>query len=154
MERLFSDHQLAGIRFLEIGSDIWAQFKLLEKDLSYTVNSLKDQNGIKIDFRPVFHIQPLSDPPEDAIYNLEEVKFDADGITSRDWETYPILTFAQAPRVEVIILDRPGEPALGAGEASSEPVAAAIANALFDATQVRVRRLPLSPDNLRQAASA
>ena len=84
----------------------------------------------------------------------EEVKFDADGITSRDWETYPILTFAQAPRVEVIILDRPGEPALGAGEASSEPVAAAIANALFDATQVRVRRLPLSPDNLRQAASA
>ena len=83
----------------------------------------------------------------------EEVNFDTDGITSRDWETYPILTFAQAPRVDVIILDRPGKPALGAGEASSEPVAAAIANALFDSIQIRVRRLPLSPENLRQAAS-
>ena len=83
----------------------------------------------------------------------EEVNFDSDGITSRDWETYPILTFPQAPRVDVIILDRPGKPALGAGEASSEPVAAAIANALFDSTQIRVRRLPLNPENLRQAAS-
>ena len=82
----------------------------------------------------------------------EEVLFDQDGITSRDWETYPILTFAQAPPVDVIILDRPGEPHLGAGEASSEPVAAAIANALFDAAGIRARRLPMTPYNLRQAA--
>ena len=82
----------------------------------------------------------------------EEVLFDQDGITSRDWDTYPILTFAQAPPVDVIIIDRPGEPHLGAGEASSEPVAAAIANALFDAVGIRVRRLPMTPNNLRQAA--
>ena len=83
----------------------------------------------------------------------EEVLFDQDGITSRDWETYPILNFAQAPPVDVIILDRPGTPPLGAGEASGEPVAAAIANALFDAAGVRVRRLPLTPENLRKAAA-
>ena len=82
----------------------------------------------------------------------EEVTFDADGITSCDWETYPIMRFAQTPKVDVIILDRPGEEPLGAGEASSEPVAAAIANALFNATGVRARRLPLSPDNLRASA--
>ena len=83
----------------------------------------------------------------------EEVLFDQDGITSRDWETYPILNFAQAPPVDVIILDRPGTPPLGAGEASSEPVAAAIANALFDAAGVRARRLPMTPENLRKAAA-
>ena len=82
----------------------------------------------------------------------EEVLFDQDGITSRDWDTYPILTFAQAPPVDVIIIDRPGEAHLGAGEASSEPVAAAIANALFDAVGIRVRRLPMTPNNLRQVA--
>jgi len=77
MERLFSDHQLAGIRFLEIGSDIWAQFKLLEKNLSYSVTSPKNVNGLRVDFRPVFHVQPLPDPPEDAVYNLDEIKFDS-----------------------------------------------------------------------------
>ncbi len=82
----------------------------------------------------------------------EEVCFDADGISSRDWETYPILKFGQVPPVQVVIIDRPGEPPLGAGEAASEPVAAAIANALSDATSIRARRLPLTPDNLRAAA--
>ena len=82
----------------------------------------------------------------------EEVTFDSDGITSCDWETYPIMRFAQVPNVDVIIIDRPGDEPLGAGEASSEPVAAAVANALFNATGVRARRLPLSPDNLRASA--
>ena len=62
------------------------------------------------------------------------------------------MTCAKVPSVDVVIIDRPGEPPLGSGEASSEPVAAAIANALFDATGIRVRRLPLSPENLRLAA--
>ena len=82
----------------------------------------------------------------------EEVRFDANGITTCDWESYPIMTFAQVPDTDVIIVDRLGEPSLGAGEASSEPVAAAIANALFDATGIRARRLPFSPTNLRLAA--
>ena len=77
MERLFSDHQLAGIRFLEIGNDIWAQFKLHEKNLSYSVASPRDVNGLKINFRPIFHVKPLPDPPEDAVYLLDEVKFDS-----------------------------------------------------------------------------
>jgi nicotinate dehydrogenase subunit B len=51
-----------------------------------------------------------------------------------------------------VLLDRPGEPWLGAGEASQGPTAAAIANAIFDATGLRVRDLPLTPDRLRAAA--
>jgi len=76
-ERLFNDSQLAGIRFLEFDDDIWAQFKLREKNLSYSVTLLKEVHGIKIDFRPVSQVQPLSDPPEDAFYTLEKVKFDS-----------------------------------------------------------------------------
>ena len=84
---------------------------------------------------------------------LEEVKWDRGGITSRDWETYPILRFDRVPEVETVLLDRPGEPFLGAGEASCGPTGAAIANAIFDATGVRARRLPLTATNLREAAA-
>ena len=77
MERLFNDTQLAGIRFSDIDGEIWAQFKLLKKDLSYTVSTLRGQNGVKIDFRPALQILPLPDPPEDAVYQLVSVKFDA-----------------------------------------------------------------------------
>ena len=85
---------------------------------------------------------------------LEEVKWDRGGIRSRDWETYPILRFDQVPEVETVLLDRPGEPFLGAGEASCGPTGAAIANAIFDAAGVRARRLPLTPTNLREAAAS
>ena len=77
IERHFNDSQLAGIRFLEIDGDIWAQFKLLEKDLSYSVATLNQMHGIKIDFRPVFDIQALPDPLEDAAYILDEIKFNS-----------------------------------------------------------------------------
>ena len=76
-ERLFNDPQLAGIRFSAIDGDSWAQFKLLKKDLSYSVSSLTEQNGIQIDFRPALQIEPLPDPPEDAAYQLVSIKFDA-----------------------------------------------------------------------------
>ena len=82
----------------------------------------------------------------------EEVRFDREGVTSRDWESYPILAFAEVPEVETILIDRPGQPYLGAGEGSSVPTAAAIANAVFEATGVRARRLPMTPENLRAAA--
>ena len=84
---------------------------------------------------------------------LEAVDWDRDGITSRDWESYPILRFSDVPEVETVLVDRPGEPFLGAGEASCGPAGAAIANAVFDATGVRARRLPLTPENLRRAAA-
>ena len=84
---------------------------------------------------------------------LEAVTWDRDGITSRDWQTYPILRFDNIPEIDTVLLDRPGEPYLGAGEAVCGPTGAAIANAVFDATGVRARRLPLTPQLLRQAAS-
>jgi CO/xanthine dehydrogenase Mo-binding subunit len=84
----------------------------------------------------------------------ERVTFDRMRVTSTDWQSYPILGFAEVPEVETVLLDRPGEPWLGAGEASQGPTAAAIANAIFDATGLRVRDLPLTAERLREAAWA
>ena len=83
----------------------------------------------------------------------EAVTWDRDGITSRDWETYPILRFDEIPEIDTVLVDRPGEPFLGAGKAACGPAGAAIANAVFDATGVRARRLPLTPQALREAAA-
>lgn len=82
----------------------------------------------------------------------EQVNFDENGITSRDWETYPILTFPEIPTVDVILLDHPEEPSLGSGEATQGPTSAAIANAVFDATGLRLRDIPFTPDKLVSAA--
>lgn len=84
---------------------------------------------------------------------LEAVTWDRDGITSCDWQSYPILRFDNIPEIDTVLLDRPGEPYLGAGEAACGPAGAAIANAVFDATGIRARCLPLTPQSLRQAAS-
>jgi nicotinate dehydrogenase subunit B len=73
----------------------------------------------------------------------EEVKFDRSRVTSVDWASYPILSFPEVPSVEVALLNQPGLAPLGAGEAATAPVAAALANAVFDATGVRLRRVPL-----------
>ncbi|HEU4534896.1 MAG TPA: molybdopterin cofactor-binding domain-containing protein, partial [Polyangiaceae bacterium] len=75
----------------------------------------------------------------------EAVDHDERRIRSRDWASYPILRFSEVPPVEVVLVDRPTEPPLGAGEASQGPAAAALANALFDATGERLRALPLRP---------
>ena len=74
---------------------------------------------------------------------MEQVSWQSGGITSLDWETYPILRFPDVPEVEVLVLDRPEEEPLGAGEAAQGPTAAAIANAVFAATGERVRGLPV-----------
>jgi nicotinate dehydrogenase subunit B len=78
----------------------------------------------------------------------EQVRFDARTVTSRTWEEYPILTFSEVPPVDVVLLDRPDQPPLGAGEASAGPTAAAIGNALCAATGLRVRSLQLTPDSV------
>ncbi|MCY3833276.1 MAG: molybdopterin-dependent oxidoreductase [Chloroflexi bacterium] len=78
----------------------------------------------------------------------EEVTFDARGITSVDWESYPILSFASAPKIETLILNRPEMPMLGAGEAAQNPTPAAIANAIFDATGLRLRDIPFTPEKI------
>ncbi len=80
----------------------------------------------------------------------EEVKFDDTQILSTDWSSYPILTFSEIPPVEVVLINRPGSPFLGTGEASQGPTSAALANAVFEATGVRFRRLPLTPERVKQ----
>ncbi len=74
----------------------------------------------------------------------EEVKFDERNVLSVDWLSYPILDIKDAPeRIEIVTINRPDQPAGGAGEPSHVTIPAAVANAVFDATGVRVRRLPL-----------
>jgi len=68
---------------------------------------------------------------------------------SLDWTTYPVLRFSDVPAIELVLVDRPGLPPLGAGEASTPVVPAALANAVDDAIGVRMRSLPLTPDRLR-----
>jgi nicotinate dehydrogenase subunit B len=83
----------------------------------------------------------------------ERVSFDRTRVTSLDWEAYPILTFAEVPEIETVLVDRPGQPFLGSGEATQGPTAGAIANAIRAATGVRVRDLPITPERLRRAAA-
>jgi CO/xanthine dehydrogenase Mo-binding subunit len=79
----------------------------------------------------------------------EEVTFDRSQVTSVDWVSYPILKFPEVPAIEVILINRPDQPLLGAGEAATAPVAAAIANAVFDATGVRLRTAPFTPERVK-----
>jgi CO/xanthine dehydrogenase Mo-binding subunit len=84
----------------------------------------------------------------------EEVRFDNKNVTSVDWVSYPILDITETPEtIDIVLIDHPEIPPTGAGEPATRPVAAAIANAVFDATGVRVRRAPLSPDNVKAALS-
>lgn len=86
---------------------------------------------------------------------FERVRFDRTRITSVDWASYPILRFASVPEsVTVRVLERPGEPFLGCGEAGQGPAAAALANAVASATGRRFRDLPLSPQRIRAATGA
>jgi len=83
---------------------------------------------------------------------LEQVRFDERHVQTVDWASYPILRFNQVPgRLEVHLIDRPGEPYLGTGEASQGPAAAALANAVAQAAGVRVRDLPLDRARMRAA---
>jgi nicotinate dehydrogenase subunit B len=84
----------------------------------------------------------------------EEVTFDRNAVTSVDWITYPILDITETPgEVNVVLINHPEIPSSGAGEPSIRPVAAAIGNAIFDATGVRIRRVPFSPERVKAAFS-
>lgn len=78
----------------------------------------------------------------------EQVHFDETQVLSNDWASYPIMVFSEAPPIEVVLINRPGSPFLGTGEASQGPTGAALANAIFDATGVRYRELPLTPERI------
>ncbi|HXU21259.1 MAG TPA: molybdopterin cofactor-binding domain-containing protein [Verrucomicrobiae bacterium] len=85
----------------------------------------------------------------------EEVKFDGSRVTSVDWNTYPIARASDIPdQVDITLINHPEIPPSGAGEPASRPTAAAIANAIFDATGARVRRAPLTPPRIKAALAA
>jgi CO/xanthine dehydrogenase Mo-binding subunit len=81
----------------------------------------------------------------------EQVTFDSKLVTSEDWATYPILTFPEVPEIEVVIVNRADEPAKGIGEPVTVPVAAALANAIYDLTGARLRDLPMTTDRVLAA---
>jgi nicotinate dehydrogenase subunit B len=79
---------------------------------------------------------------------MEEVTFDRHSVTSREWGAYPIIPFPDIPEIDVLMLPRQDQPPLGVGESASVPSAAAIANAIFDATGVRFREPPFTPERI------
>ena len=81
----------------------------------------------------------------------EEIVYDRDRVTTVDWTSYPILKFPEVPALEFDLIQRLDQPPLGAGEAASTPVAAALGNAVFDATGVRLRTVPFRPERVRAA---
>jgi CO/xanthine dehydrogenase Mo-binding subunit len=78
----------------------------------------------------------------------EEVTFDTNGVTSLDWAGYPILRFEECPEITPIVVQRLDEPYSGAGEEVMAAAAAAIANAFFDATGLRMDTYPLTPERV------
>ena len=86
-----------------------------------------------------------------ALY--EQVTWDRDGIQSRDWDSYPVIRFNNVPAINVTILDNPDVASVGAGEATPGPTVAAIANAVADATGIRMRRMPFTPEAIKRTAA-
>ncbi|MEI8264660.1 MAG: molybdopterin cofactor-binding domain-containing protein [Betaproteobacteria bacterium] len=121
--------------------------RVLDLDLAVDVGTVVDLDGV------VNQIE--GGAVQSTSWTLkEQVTFTREGLTSTGWESYPVLRFSEVPNVRVHVLDRPDQPSLGAGEAAQGPVAAAIANAVADALGVRVRTLPLTPENLLRAVHA
>jgi nicotinate dehydrogenase subunit B len=81
----------------------------------------------------------------------EEVAFDRARVTSVDWASYPILRFPEVPEIVIDLVERPTEPPLGAGEAATTTVAAALANAVFDASGLRLRTVPFTSARVKSA---
>jgi CO/xanthine dehydrogenase Mo-binding subunit len=130
---------------------------IVDLEVDAAANVLVDNVTIAADAGQIIDRDGVRLQVEGGVYQsiswtlYEAVKYDADGITTRDWETYPILRFGNAPEVETILIDRPGEPYLGPSECTVGPTAAAIAIAIHDATGLRLQRLPFNADAIRAA---
>jgi nicotinate dehydrogenase subunit B len=85
---------------------------------------------------------------------MEKVTFDRSMVTSLDWASYPILAFPDVPDVMIELIDRPNDPPWGGGEPSAATVSAAIGNAVFEATGVRLRSVPFTPAKVKAALGA
>lgn len=145
-------HGLAWARYKNSGAwcaviarvQVAQEVRVLKLDLAVDVGMAVDTDGI------VNQIE--GGAIQSTSWTLkEQVHFSSEAVTSIGWDSYPVLRFSEVPEVRVHVLDRPEDPPLGAGEAAQGPVAAAIGNAVFDALGVRVRTLPLSPDNIMRA---
>jgi CO/xanthine dehydrogenase Mo-binding subunit len=83
---------------------------------------------------------------------FEEVTFDQNRVTSIDWLTYPVLHIGDLPeKIEIVLIKRPEAAPSGAAEMALGLVPAAIGNAVFDATGVRLRRVPFTPARVKTA---
>ena len=82
---------------------------------------------------------------------MEEVKWNRSMVTTLDWVSYPIITFPDVPQLAYDLIDRPNERPWGAGEPAAAVVPSAIANAVFDATGVRMRSVPFTPTKVKAA---
>jgi CO/xanthine dehydrogenase Mo-binding subunit len=82
---------------------------------------------------------------------IEELKFDRSHVTSLDWKSYPVIAFPDVPEIVIDLIDRPTERPWGAGEPAAAVVPSAISNAVFDATGVRLRSVPYTPDKVKAA---
>jgi CO/xanthine dehydrogenase Mo-binding subunit len=86
---------------------------------------------------------------------FEEVRFDRDSVKSVDWASYPILELPDTPEsIEIVLIDRPEIAPSGAGEPAMRVIPSALANAVFDATGVRIRKAPLNPERVKAALAA
>ncbi len=157
----------AGARRSGLGRGVaFAQYKNRQAYVAVVVDLYVDRDSGEIrlkravvaaDAGQIVHPEGLRNQLEGACLQsaswtlFEEVGYGPDGITSTDWRSYPIMRFPDAPRVEVVLLDRPGYPFLGVGEGAQGPASAAIANAVFDAARIRLRRIPFTPERVREA---
>ena len=131
---------------VELEVDDYGNINLQKAFIFADAGQIIDRNGLKSQLEGGF-IQSAS-------WTLkEEVKFEGEEVLSIDWESYPIIKFSEVPDIETILIDRPNELPLGAGEATQGPTAAAIANAVFNATGIRLKRIPFTSENLRTEAS-
>jgi CO/xanthine dehydrogenase Mo-binding subunit len=111
-------------------------------------------NGLTINPRAVRRQMVTGSIQTTSRVLFEEVTLDGSSVTSIDWVTYPIMRFKDHPNVDALILNRPQYAATGSGEGACCPVPGAIGNAVFDATGVRIRSLPLRPARVKKALDA
>lgn len=126
-----------------VGDDADLRFQRIT--IAVDAGEIVDQDGLSLQIEGAV-IQAAS------WMRYEEVQYDADGILSRDWESYPIMRFDNVPDINVILIDRPGQPYLGPSECALSPTGAAIGNAVYDAIGLRLTRMPFTLDYIRRAA--
>jgi len=141
----YENHKCYAAVFVELEVDLKSYaIRLLRAVIAADSGLIIDPDGLSNQLEGGF-IQSAS-------FTLKEaVRFEDRRITSLDWQSYPILTFEEVPEVEVVLLDRKDRTARGAGEATTGPTPAAIANAVFAACGARLRELPFTPGRLRAA---